>query len=83
MAPVSTLTRKGQVTIPKEVREALGLRPFDKIEIVIEDGEAKLRKARRSLTEIAGSLPKLGVAVEDMPAIAKAERVERLAGDGS
>lgn len=83
MARVTTLTRKGQVTVPKEVRDALGLRPFDKIEIVIEDGEAKLRKARRSLAEIAGSLPPLGIPIEDMPAIAKEERAKRLAAEGA
>ena len=83
VSQLSTLTRKGQVTIPKAVRDELGLRPFDKIEIVVEDGEAKLRKARRSLAEIAGSLPKLDVAVEDMPAIAKAERAKRIAGEGA
>jgi AbrB family looped-hinge helix DNA binding protein len=35
----SKLTRKGQVTIPQEVRRRLGLRPGDEIEF-IEDQES-------------------------------------------
>ncbi len=81
MPRVVRLTRKGQVTIPKEVRDALRLRPFDKIEFAVEDGEATLRKARRTLADIAGRLPKLGIAIEDMPAVAKDERIQRLVAE--
>ena len=35
---LSTLTSKGQVTIPKEVRQHLGLKTKDGIAFVIEDG---------------------------------------------
>lgn len=36
---MSRVTQKGQVTIPKEVREKLGIRPGDEIEFVrTEDG---------------------------------------------
>ena len=38
------ITTKGQVTIPKEVRERLGLRPGDELEFVEEDGVFCLRK---------------------------------------
>ncbi len=77
MPKLTSLTRKGQVTLPKEVREQLGLNPFDKIEVRVEQGEARLRKALSSLDEIAGSLPPLKTKVEEMPAIAKEERAER------
>jgi len=40
----SRITTKGQVTIPKEVRERLGLRPGDELEFIEEDGVFKLRK---------------------------------------
>ena len=79
MGTVTSLTRKGQVTIPKEVRDYLGLKPFDKIEIRIENGTATLRKARLSLDEIAGILPPLGIPIEDMPAIAMDEWTEAFA----
>ncbi len=79
MAQVTSLTRKGQVTIPKAVRDQLGLKPFDKLEVQVDGDEARLRKARLSLEEIAGALPALDVPVEEMPRIAKEERARRYA----
>ena len=38
------IASKGQVTIPKEVRDRLGLRPGDELEFVEEDGVFRLRK---------------------------------------
>lgn len=38
------ITTKGQVTIPKEVRERLGLRPGDQLEFIEEEGVYRLRK---------------------------------------
>ena len=54
----ATLTSKGQLTIPKEVRDRLGLRPGDNL-IFDFDGDAlHLRvERRRSLEELRGSLP--------------------------
>jgi AbrB family looped-hinge helix DNA binding protein len=56
MDEITTLTSKGQVTVPKAIRDKLGLRPFDKIRFTIEDDEVKLKKAYPSLEDIAGSL---------------------------
>jgi antitoxin PrlF len=44
----SRLTAKGQVTIPKGVREGLGLRPGDEVEFVASGGEYRLRKVVRA-----------------------------------
>ncbi len=42
----TTITTKGQVTIPKRVRDALGLKPGDDVDFVVGDsGEAVLRRA--------------------------------------
>jgi AbrB family looped-hinge helix DNA binding protein len=51
---VGTLSTKGQVTIPKDIREALGIRPGDKVRFDLEGGErAVLQKAEPSkMTEI-------------------------------
>lgn len=38
------LTSKGQITIPKAVRERLGLQTGDEIEFVEDDGGFRLRK---------------------------------------
>ncbi len=45
---VMRITTKGQVTIPQEIREELGLLPNTEVTFDIVDGEARLRKARRS-----------------------------------
>jgi antitoxin PrlF len=44
----SRLTSKGQVTIPKAVREGLGLRTGDEVEFVAEGGAYRLRKVVRA-----------------------------------
>lgn len=38
------ITSKGQVTIPREVREKLGLRPHTEVEFVVEGNVAYVRK---------------------------------------
>ena len=40
------ITSKGQVTIPVEVRERLGLLPSSEVEFEIEGNTARIRKAR-------------------------------------
>jgi len=47
MGKLNNLTVKGQVTIPKDVREALGLKPGEPVEIEWRGGdEAVIRKPR-------------------------------------
>jgi antitoxin PrlF len=41
--PHSTLTSKGQTTIPGEVRKALQLKTGDKLEYIVEGDHAKIR----------------------------------------
>lgn len=41
------ITSKGQVTIPVEIREQLGLLPNTEVEFAIERGGARLTKAAR------------------------------------
>ena len=53
------LTSKGQTTIPKDVRDYLGLRPGDRIEFVLtEDKTVLLKPATRAVTDLKGFLPK-------------------------
>jgi len=42
-AELATLTSKGQVTVPKAVRDALGLRKGDQLSWELEDGSVRVR----------------------------------------
>src|SRR5947209_4141690 len=42
------LTDKGQITLPRHVRDGLGLRPGDEVEFVAEGGGYRLRKVLRT-----------------------------------
>ena len=56
---ISTLTSKGQTTIPKAVRRHLGLKPGDKIRFLVEDdGRVVVIPATLHLRDLRGSLPK-------------------------
>ncbi len=46
MANSSTISSKGQVTIPQEIRKRLGLEPGDRVEFVVEEGRTIVRPAR-------------------------------------
>jgi looped-hinge helix DNA binding domain, AbrB family len=41
---MSRITRKGQVTIPKKIRESLGLKPGSEVDFEMEDGACFLKK---------------------------------------
>ena len=41
----STISSKGQITVPREIRKRMGLRTGDRVEFAIEDGKAVLRPA--------------------------------------
>jgi antitoxin PrlF len=65
----STLTSKGQTTIPKDVRKRLNLHPGDRLEFVIdEDGRVLVLPASIDASELARMLksPARPVSVEDM-----------------
>jgi len=52
----AVLTSKGQTTIPKDVRDYLGLRPGDRIEFVLtEDKSVLLKPATRAVTDLKAS----------------------------
>lgn len=54
---LSTISSKGQVTIPAEVRHSLGLKQGDKVAFVIEDRQVVLRRTGSSVVAAtAGAL---------------------------
>ena len=54
--PISVLTSKGQMTIPREVRKALNLKPSEKVIIVVEGNQAIIQPLRGDLLDIGGSV---------------------------
>jgi AbrB family looped-hinge helix DNA binding protein len=52
----ATITERGQVTVPAEVRRALGLHAHSKVTFILEDGEARLKPARYTLETLYGSV---------------------------
>jgi AbrB family looped-hinge helix DNA binding protein len=57
----ATITSKGQITIPKPVRDALRLRKGDRVDFVLEtDGTVRLLPVTSSVTALKGMLPRPG-----------------------
>ncbi len=54
--PIAILTSKGQMTIPKEVRNALNLKPSEKVIIVVEGDHAVIKPLRGNILDIGGSI---------------------------
>ena len=53
----ATLTTKGQVTIPKSVRDSLNLHAGDRIAFIIHgDSEATIKPITRSVDDVFGRL---------------------------
>ena len=69
------LTTKGQVTIPKEIRESLKLQTGDTIEIVLtDDREAVIRPVSKKVDEVFGRLHRPGrkaISTAEMDALVK------------
>ena len=65
----ATITSKGQVTIPKDVRTRLGIGTGDRVEFVeIQDGVFQLVAATQDVQALKGIVPKpkKPVTIEDM-----------------
>ena len=55
--PTATMTTKGQVTIPKEIREHLKIDTGDRLSFVVqEDGSVVVKPLTRDVRELGGLL---------------------------
>ena len=73
--PSTTLTSKGQVTIPKAVRDELGLRVGDKVAFrVLDDGTVVVEPETVDLLDLANILrPKRkGITIAEMDEVIRA-----------
>jgi len=72
--PAATLTSKGQITIPKEIREALGVKAGDRLGFhVTNDGTIIIVAKTVNLADLQGAIrPKVrGVTIDDMHSAAR------------
>jgi AbrB family looped-hinge helix DNA binding protein len=53
----SVITRKGQTTIPKEIRTFLKLEPNDKLFYIVEGKKVVLKPLHGDILELRGSVP--------------------------
>ena len=70
--PTATMTTKGQVTIPKEVREHLGIDTGDRLSFVVQDnGTVLVQSLTRDVRALGGLLRRTGqrkLTIEEMDA---------------
>jgi AbrB family looped-hinge helix DNA binding protein len=65
----ATVTSKGQITIPADVRQALQVEAGDRVEFLeVEPGRFEVVAATRSVTELKGMFGRAGktVSIEEM-----------------
>lgn len=67
----STVTTKGQTTLPKGVRTALCIKPGDKLRYLLLDGEVRILRAR-PIRDLKGVLKRSGQAPVSLGAMEEA-----------
>lgn len=56
---MATVTTKGQITIPKAIRDSLEITPGDKVNFFVNDsGEVVFLPAKKDITALKGRVPK-------------------------
>ena len=71
----SSVTKKGQTTLPKPVRDSLGLQAGDRVRYVIADGEVRILPVR-PISRLFGALRHDG-------SIVTLEEMEQAIADGA
>lgn len=70
MGAFATITSKGQLTIPKEVRDELNLATGTRLYVTVRDGEVVARPKNKRIADLAGILGKppsgKSLSIEDM-----------------
>ena len=76
--PAATLTSKGQITLPKPIRELLRLDTGDTVEFVVsENGDVQVRAGRYDVRDLRGLLRKPGRKAVSLDAMNDAIRQAR------
>jgi len=77
------MTSKGQITVPKEVRLKLNLKPGDRVLFIVEDdGAVRMRAANKDISSLRGILPppKRKATIEEIEASIARSAVARVLG---
>jgi antitoxin PrlF len=79
--PRATLTSKGQLTLPKAIRDVLRLGAGDRVDFVLQDdGTVLLRPATADVRELKGLLHRKGIkplSIEEMKAVIRRRAADR------
>jgi AbrB family looped-hinge helix DNA binding protein len=76
----ATVTSKGQITIPKEIRRLLKIRPGDSVDFFVEsDGRVVMKQATLDIEELEGLLHRPGIKAVS---IVELNRIVRRRGAG-
>jgi AbrB family looped-hinge helix DNA binding protein len=73
----TTITSKGQVTIPKDVRDRLGLGPSDRVEFEVLGDVAIMKRGPRRVRDVAAVVPALGISEAEVDERMKEDRAAR------
>jgi antitoxin PrlF len=77
--PAATLTSKGQITLPKAIRDRLRVRAGDLVDFVVDDdGEIRVRAGRIDAAELRGLLHRPGRRPVSLAAMDDAIRTARV-----
>ncbi len=49
--------KRGQVTLPREIRKKIGLREGDHIAFILQEGQVVIRPMTQTLLDMRGSVP--------------------------
>jgi len=73
----ASVTERGQVTIPAEVRRLLGISKRDKVSFVVEDGKVTVRRPRFTIETAFMSIPALDPPLQDVDEAIRQAKEER------
>jgi len=82
MAIISTVGRRGQITLPRAIREWLNLHEGDRVVFARRGDDVIIQPVQRTLMDLRGSVPVAGE--QDFDAIRRqvvAARANEVAGD--
>jgi len=81
---LSSVSPKGQVTLPAEVRRLLGVKPKDKVAFVVDDESVTVKKTENDLRSSYMVFPALKHkrSLKEMTDIAREEHLQHVAKEG-